>query len=89
MLGAEHRDTLNSYYNYAYQLAQQGRRDEAKAFAERAARGATKVLEVSDPATREYTKFLEELQSGHAITMPEAKFREALSLQTESSKGSR
>ena len=44
--------------------------------AERATKGAAKVLGVTDPHTREYAKFLEELENGHAITMPEAKFRE-------------
>jgi tetratricopeptide (TPR) repeat protein/predicted Ser/Thr protein kinase len=74
-LGPEHRDTLNACYNFAYQLGQQGKRDQAKALAERAAKGAAKVLDVNDPLTREYAKFLEELESGHAITMPAAEFR--------------
>jgi tetratricopeptide (TPR) repeat protein len=76
VLGPEHRDTLNACYNLAYQLGQQGKIRQAKALAERAAKGAAKVLGVNDPCTREYAKFLEELESGHAITMPEAKFRE-------------
>jgi tetratricopeptide (TPR) repeat protein/predicted Ser/Thr protein kinase len=74
-LGLEHRDTLNACYNLAYQLGQQGKRDQAKALAERAAKGAAKVLDVNDPLTREYAKFLEELESGHAITMPAVEFR--------------
>ncbi len=74
-LGPEHRDTLNACYNFAYQLGQQGKRDQAKALAERAAKGAAKVLDVNDPYTREYAKFLEELESGHAITMPAVEFR--------------
>ena len=75
VLGPEHRDTLNACYNLAYQLGQQGKRDQAKALAERAAKGAAKVLGVNDPLTREYAKFLEELESGHAITMPAVEFR--------------
>jgi serine/threonine protein kinase len=75
VLGPEHRDTLNACYNLAYQLGQQGKRDQAKALAERAAKGAAKVLSVNDPSTREYAKFLEELESGHAITMPAVEFR--------------
>lgn len=76
VLGPEHRDTLNACYNLAYQLGQQGKRDQAKPLAERAAKSAAKVLDVNDPHTREYAKFLEELESGHAITMPAAEFRE-------------
>jgi hypothetical protein len=49
----------------------------AKALAERAAKGAAKVLEVNDPLTHEYAKFLEKLESGHAITMPAVDFRKA------------
>src|SRR5262249_16010253 len=48
-LGPEHRDTLNACYNYAYQLALQGKRDQAKALAERAANSAAKVLQANDP----------------------------------------
>jgi tetratricopeptide (TPR) repeat protein len=75
VLGPEHRDTLNACYNFAYQLGQQGKRDQAKALAERAAKSAAKVLDVHDPYTREYAKFMEELESGHAITMPAVEFR--------------
>lgn len=76
-LGPEHRDTLNARYNFAYQLALQGKRDQAKALAERAAKTAAKVLEANDPNVREYAKFLQELENGHAITMPAAQFHEA------------
>ena len=41
----------------------------------RAAKSAAKVLGVNDPYTREYAKFLDELKSGHAITMPAVEFR--------------
>jgi tetratricopeptide (TPR) repeat protein len=75
VLGPEHRDTLNACYNLAYQLGQQGKRDQAKALAERAAKSAAKVLHVNDPYTREYTTFLQELESGRAITMPAVEFR--------------
>ena len=74
--GPEHRDTLNACYNYAYQLALQGKRDQAKTLAERAAKTAAKVLQPSDPNIREYATFLQELESGHAITMPAAQFHE-------------
>jgi len=75
-LGPEHRDTLNACYNYAYQLALQGKRDQAKTLAERAAKTAAKASDATDPNTREYAKFLEELESGQAITMPAAQFHE-------------
>jgi tetratricopeptide (TPR) repeat protein len=75
VLGPEHRDTLNACYNFSYQLGQQGKRDQAKALAERAAKSAAKVLGVNDPYIREYAKFLEKLESGHAITMPAVEFR--------------
>jgi tetratricopeptide (TPR) repeat protein len=75
VLGPEHRDTLNACYNLAYQLGQEGKREQAKALAERAAKSAANVLGVNDPHTREYAKFLEELESGHAITLPAVEFR--------------
>jgi tetratricopeptide (TPR) repeat protein len=76
VLGPENRDTLNACYNFAYQLALQGKRDEAKALAKRAAKSAAKVLQANDPNTREYAKFLQELESGHTIAMPAAQFHE-------------
>jgi hypothetical protein len=39
--------------------------------AERAAKSAAKVLGAHDPYIREYAKFPEKLESGHAITMPQ------------------
>jgi hypothetical protein len=39
--------------------------------AERAAKSAAKVLGLNDPYIHEYAKFLEKLESGHAITMPQ------------------
>jgi tetratricopeptide (TPR) repeat protein len=76
VLGPEHRDTLNACYNFAYALALQGKRDQAKALAEQAAKTAAKVLQANDPNTREYGKLLQELESGHAISMPAAQFHE-------------
>jgi tetratricopeptide (TPR) repeat protein len=76
VLGPEQRDTLNACYNYAYQLAHQGKRDVAKALAERAAKGAAKTLPLNDPDRQEYTKFLEILEKGQPITMPYMKFHE-------------
>jgi hypothetical protein len=43
----------------------------SKALAERAAKSAAKVLGEHDPYIREYAKFPEKLESGHAITMPQ------------------
>jgi serine/threonine protein kinase len=76
VLGPDQRDTLNACYNYSYHLAQQGKRNEAKGLAERAAQGATKVLGPNDPNTREYVKFLEILENGQPITVPYMKFHE-------------
>jgi serine/threonine protein kinase len=76
VMGPEQRDTLNACYNYAYQLALQGKVSEAKPFAERAAKGAVKVLGANDPSTREYVKFLQLLESGQPITMPNREFHE-------------
>ena len=41
-----------------------------------------KVLDVNDPYIREYAKFLEELESGHAITMPAVEFRKTFVSET-------
>jgi serine/threonine protein kinase len=76
VLGPDQRDTLNTYYNYAYQLAEQGNRDAAKTLAERAAKGAAKVLPLNDPDTQEYAKFLEILEKDQSITVPYMKFHE-------------
>jgi serine/threonine protein kinase len=76
VLGPEDRNTLNACYNYAYQLAQQGKRSEARALAERAAKGAAKILPADDPDTREYEKFLEILEKGEPIPIPYMKFHE-------------
>jgi hypothetical protein len=46
----------------------------SKALAERAAKSAAKVLDPND-LIPEYAKFLEEPESGHAITMPAVEFR--------------
>jgi tetratricopeptide (TPR) repeat protein len=76
VVGPEQRDTLNACYHYAYQLAEQGQRNEAKLLAERAAKGAAKVLGPNDPYTLEYVKFLEILENGEPITTPYMKFHE-------------
>jgi serine/threonine protein kinase/Flp pilus assembly protein TadD len=76
VLGPEQRDTLNACYNYSYQLAQQGERDKARVLAERAAKGATKILGANDANTREYAKFVEILENGQPITVPYMKFHE-------------
>jgi serine/threonine protein kinase len=81
-LGPDNHDTLDAYYNFAYQLGQQHRTKEAKPFAQRAATGALKIRGPNDPYTRKYLKFLEALESEHAITMPEAQFRETFASGT-------
>src|SRR5438105_1019564 len=78
VLGPENADTLNACYNYAYQLGQQGRLKEARMLGQRAAKGAAKVLGVTDPSTRKYTAFLTALGSGHPIVLPDAKFHDSL-----------
>jgi tetratricopeptide (TPR) repeat protein len=83
VLGPENFDTLNACYNYAYQLAQQGKRNEAKPLAERAAKTAAKVLPANDPDTREYEKFLEILEKGQPIPTPYMKFHEIFWLGKE------
>jgi tetratricopeptide (TPR) repeat protein len=77
VLGPENFDTLDACYNYAYQLAQQGKRNEAKALAERAAKSALKILGANDTDTREYTKFLEILNKGQPIPTPYMKFHDS------------
>jgi serine/threonine protein kinase len=84
VLGPENTDTLNACYNYAYQLGQQGRIKEARMLGQRAAKGATKVLGVTDPSTRKYTAFLTALESGHPIVLSEAKFHDSLLAQSSS-----
>lgn len=83
MLGPEQHDTLYVCYHYAYQLAQQGRRNEAKALAERAAKGAVKVLGADDSNTREYAKFLEILEQDQPIPIPYMKFHEIFWVRKE------
>ena len=57
-LGPEHRDTLNAcYIKKQFRQPEEGE-NEAKALAERAAKGAAKVLDVNDPYTREYATFI-------------------------------
>jgi tetratricopeptide (TPR) repeat protein len=79
VLGPENRDTLNACYNYAYQLGQQGRINEARMLAERAAKGATKGPGVTDPLHAQiYSAFLTELESGRPIVLTEVKFHDSL-----------
>lgn len=82
-LGPEQRDTLYVCYHYAYQLAQQGKRNEAKVLAERAAKGTVKVLGADDPNTREYAKFLEILEKDQPIPTSYMKFHEIFWLGKE------
>jgi tetratricopeptide (TPR) repeat protein len=80
VLGPQQRDTLNACYNYAYQLVLQGKVSEAKPLADRAAKGAVKVLGANDPNTREYVKFLELLDNSQPITTPNREFHETFLL---------
>jgi len=88
VLGPENRDTLNACYNYAYQLAQQGRINEARMFAERAAKAATKGPGVTDPLHAQiYGAFLTELESGRPIVLTEAKFHDSLVARSSTIQG--
>ena len=63
VLNRMHGDMLECLsVNLAYQLGQQGKRDQAKALAERAAKGAAKVLDAkNDPYTVSGRKIEEQL----------------------------
>ncbi|MEY2557914.1 MAG: eukaryotic-like serine/threonine-protein kinase [Verrucomicrobiota bacterium] len=76
LLGSEYRDTLDVYYNFAYQLGQIGRIPEAELFAARAARGAPKAWGINHPKTRKYAAFLTALENGRKITLTEVKFHD-------------
>ena len=77
LLGTEYRDTLDAYYNFAYQLGQLGKTTDATLFAERAAKGAPKALGITHLKTRKYTAFLTALKSRHPIVLTEAKFHDS------------
>ena len=62
VLGPEHPDTVDSCYNLAAGLMHQGKNEEAKEFARRAAEGARKTLGPEHPSTRKYEKLLAELE---------------------------
>jgi tetratricopeptide (TPR) repeat protein len=72
------RVPLETYYNFAYQLGQQGRTKEAKEYALRALEGARKYRGEAHPHTKKYARLLQELEDGHSIELPEVKFRESL-----------
>jgi len=52
VLGSDNHDTLDAYYNFAYQLGQQRKIKEAKVFAQRAATGVLKIRGANNPYTR-------------------------------------
>jgi serine/threonine protein kinase len=84
VLGPDHRDTLNTVYNYAFQLSQQGRLNEARPRGERAAKGAVTVLGAGDLSTRKYGAFLTALESNQPIVLSEAKFNDSFVMRNSS-----
>ena len=65
VIGPDHPDTLESYYDFASGLRDRGKIQEAKEFARRAAKGARKVLGPDHPSTRKYEKLLQDLDAKH------------------------
>jgi tetratricopeptide (TPR) repeat protein len=63
VLGPEHPNTLRDCYNLALCLAAENKLDEAKAFAKRAADGASKTLGADNPDTLKYKQFRQEADS--------------------------
>jgi eukaryotic-like serine/threonine-protein kinase len=88
VLGPDNHDTLDVYYNFAYQLGQQGKINEAKVFGQRAAERAPKVLGANHPSTRKYSAFLTALESGRPILLTEAKFHDSLLAQSSTAQQS-
>jgi hypothetical protein len=82
IIGPEDRYTLESYYNFAYQLGQQGRLTEAKTFTKQALDRAPKSYGPEHPVTHRYRALLGMVETGQPIIMAEAKFRDSL-LATE------
>jgi hypothetical protein len=68
--GLEHPQTLLTCYNLATWLMFQGKLDEAKVFAQRAAEGAQKVLGASHPHTLMYQKLWQKLQTTNSQPQP-------------------
>ena len=61
MLGVEHPDTLQTCFNLATCLRDEGKASEAKALAQRAADGARKSLGPEHPDTKKYEQLRDEL----------------------------
>jgi tetratricopeptide (TPR) repeat protein len=78
IIGPQDRYTLESYYNFAYQLAQQGRLTKAKTLAKQALDRAPKSYGPEHPATHRYHALLGLIETGQPITMVEAQFRDSL-----------
>jgi tetratricopeptide (TPR) repeat protein len=62
VLGIKHPDTLRTYFNLARCLKAEGKTDEARQFAQRAAEVAAKFLGENHPDTLKYQKLAQELQ---------------------------
>lgn len=78
VLGSEDHNTLNAYYHYGYNLAQEGKLNEARPFAERTSKAAPGLLGPNDPATREYAAFLGELEAGEVPGESQPRFHDRL-----------
>jgi tetratricopeptide (TPR) repeat protein len=78
IIGPEDRFTLESYYSFAYQLAQQGRLTEAKTFTKQALDRAPKSYGPEHPITHRYHTLLGLIETGQPITMAEAQFCDSL-----------
>src|SRR5262249_39708615 len=72
VIGPEDRFTLESYYNFAYQLAQQGRLTEAKTFTKQALDRGPKGFGPEHPVTHRYRALRGLIETGQPITMAEA-----------------
>jgi tetratricopeptide (TPR) repeat protein len=77
LTGSTDSDTLDTYYNLASSLGLQGKLNEAKDFARKAAEAAPKVVGKDHPYTRKYAALLRELESGRLL-FTEAKFHDSL-----------
>jgi serine/threonine protein kinase len=78
LTGSTDPDTLDTYYNLAYSLGEQGKLNEAKVFAREAAEAAPNVVGKDHPYTRKYSTLLNELEAGRPILLTESKFHDSL-----------
>lgn len=89
IIGLEDRNTLESYYNFAYQLAEQGKLTEAKMFALQAAQVAPKSFGLEHPYTRRYQALATLLERNQAVTLTDAQFRDSLAARSGSETAAR